>query len=153
MGLSYPEQNNFAIIGTQLLTSPYTRTPWTLTATYPTTETGTNALKSFRTTGMSKLNLDCLYTVGSAETSNSFQLRIEVSPDGTNWYAIPNESVSGGTSTLTAREFTFVGNDATTATISIGLDIFNKFIRVAAKETGVVTNFGTLYIEATTSGR
>lgn len=153
MGLSFPEQNNFAIVGTKLLVAPYTRTPWVLTAAYPTTETGTNALKSFRTTGMSKLNLDVFYTEGATESANSVQLRIEVSPDGTNWYAIPNETVSGGTSTLSAREFTFVGNDATTATISIGLDIFNKFVRVAAKETGVVTNFGTLYVEATTSGR
>ncbi len=99
------------------------------------------------------MNLDVLYTMGATESTNSIELKVEGSPDGTNWYRLPNESVSSGTSTLTAREFTFVGTNADAATISIGIDIFYKFIKVSAKETGVASNAGTVYVEATLSGR
>lgn len=150
MGLFYPEQTAFPVLGTKVGT---TRTSWALPATYDTTETGTHALKSFKVSGMSKLNLDILYTMGATETANSIQIRIEASSDNVNWYAIPNESVSAGASTLTAREFTFVGADATTATISIGLDIFYHYVRVAAKETGVASNAGSVYIDGTLSGK
>ena len=101
---------------------------------------------------MSKLNVDILYTMGATETSNTIDVRFEGSPDGTNFYRIPNDSTAGGTSTLTAREFTFVGTNAAAATISIGLDIFYKFMKVSFKESGVVTNAGTVYAEITLSG-
>ena len=108
--------------------------------------------KIFETGGFSKLNLDLLYTMGSGETSNSIEVRIQGSTDRTNFYRIPNETVSGGTSTLTAREFTFVGTNAAAATISIGIDIFYKYLQVSVKETGVVTNAGTIYVEGLLSG-
>lgn len=149
MGLYYPEQTVVTIIGTK---SGTTRTSWPLTAAYQT-ESGTQPTKSFKTSGMSKLDLAILYTEGATETANSIQIRVEESPDNVNWYAIPNEAVSAGASTLTAREFTFVGADAAAATISIGIDIFYNYMRIAAKETGVVTNFGTAYVEATLSGK
>lgn len=146
-GLYYATQINFPVIGSK---SGTTRTAVTLTDAYDVA----NKTKIFPCEGMSKVNFDVLYTTGSGETSNSIELRIEGSPDGTNFYRIPNESVSGGTSTLTQREFTFVGASAATAyTISIGLDIFYKYLRISAKESGVVTNFGTVYVEATLSGK
>ncbi|MCK9371293.1 hypothetical protein M0R04_15375 [Candidatus Dojkabacteria bacterium] len=128
-----------------------TRTAVNLTASYET-ESTTVATKHFETSGYSKLNLDILYTMGATETSNSIEIKVEGSPDGINFYRIPNDSPSAGTSTLTAREFTFVGTNADAATISIGLDIFYKYMRVSAKETGKVTNFGTVYAEATLLG-
>lgn len=146
MALNYPSHITFPIVGSK---SSTTRTAVTLTAGYDVA----NKTKVFETAGFSKLNIDCLYTMGSAETTNSIELRISGSPDGTNMYRIPNEAVSGGTSTLTAREFTFVGVNAAAATISIGLDIFYKFVEVTVKETGVASNFGTIYIEGTLSGR
>lgn len=148
-GLSYTTQKTFPVIGTKALT---TRTSWSLTASYQT-ETGTHPTKHFECGGFSKVNFDILYTEGAGESANSVELKIESSPDGVNFYRIPNETVSGGTSTLTAREFTFVGTDAAAATISIGLDIFYKFIKISAKETGEASNFGTIYVEATLSGR
>lgn len=150
MSLSYQNTQVQTIIGTK--NSSNTRTSWTLSSSYQT-ETGTNPTKSFFVGGLSKLNLDILYTMGATETSNSIEVKIEVSPDNTNWYRIPNEIISNGTSTLTAREFTFVGADASTATISIGLDIFYKYVRVSCKETGVATNAGKVYVEATILGR
>lgn len=149
MGLNFPSIQVAPIIGTKVGT---TRTPWTLTAAYQT-EGLLRPTKSFAVGGYSILNLDILYTMGATETLNSIELKIEGTPDGTNFYRLPNESVSGGTSTLTAREFTFVGTDAAAATISLGLDIFYKAVRISAKETGVVTNFGTIYIESTLSGK
>lgn len=146
MSLYYPTQVTFVVVGSK---SGTTRTAVTLTADYDVA----NKTKITETGGYSKLNLDCLYTMGATETSNSIELRLEGSPDGTNFYRIPNEAVSGGTSTLTTREFTFVGANAAAATISIGLDIFYKSMRVSVKETGVVTNFGTIYIEGTLSGQ
>lgn len=149
MGLFFPTQTELVIIGTK---SGTTRTSWTLTSSYQT-ESGTQPTKSFAVGGHSKLNLDVLYTMGATETSNSIEIKIECSNDNTNWYRIPNESVSGATSTLTAREFTFVGTNAAAATISIGLDIFYKFVRVSCKETGVATNAGTVFIDGTLSGK
>jgi len=143
-GLSYPTQHTFPVIGTK---SGTTRTAVALTASY------TDNAKTFKVAGFSKINFDALYTMGATETSNSIELKIEASPDGTNFYRIPNEAVSGGTSTLTAREFTFVGTNAAAATISIGLDIFYLYLKVSVKETGVATNAGTIYIEATLSGQ
>ena len=146
MGLYYPSQQESVLIGTK---SGTTRTAVTLTAAYDVA----NKTKILQTGGYSKVNLDILYTMGATESSNSIEIRVEGSPDGTNFYRIPNESVSTGTSTLTAREFTFVGSDAAAATISIGLDIFYENIRVSVKESGKSANFGTIYIESTLSGK
>lgn len=147
MSLSYKSHVTFPVIGTK--TAAGVRTSVTLTAAYDVA----NKTKAFETAGFSKLNLDVLYTMGAGETSNSIELRVTASADGVNYYRIPNESVTAGTSTLSAREFLFVGADAVAATISIGIDIFYKYIKVSAKETGVVTNFGTVFIDATLSGR
>lgn len=143
-GLYYSDHVGRPIIGTKDGT---TRTPATLTNAY-----AGGLSKTFETGGFSKMNLSILYTMGAAETSNSIEVKVEESYDGTNFYRIPNETVSGGTSTLTAREFTFVGTDAGAATISIPLDIFYKYVKVSFKETGVAANAGTLYAEVTLSG-
>lgn len=147
MSLDYSVQNSGVIIGSKNATT-LARTPVTLTNAYDNATT----TKTFSTGGMSKLNVDILYTMGATETSNTIDVRFEGSPDGTNFYRIPNDSTAGGTSTLTAREFTFVGTNAAAATISIGLDIFYKFMKVSFKESGVVTNAGTVYAEITLSG-
>lgn len=161
MSLEFKSQTNRPLIGSVVYTwaadkatvTAATRTEWTLSASYETENVSQlKPTKSFRTTGYSKLNLDISYTMGAAETSNSIELKIEGSPDGFNYYRIPNEAVSTGTSTLTQREFTFVGVNAANTTISIGLDIFYRHMRVSAKETGVASVFGTAYIEATLSG-
>jgi hypothetical protein len=149
MGLHYPNTITNVVFGSK---SGTTRTSVALTNAYQTEES-TNPTKSFSTEGYSKLNVDLLYTTGAAETNNSIELRVEGSTDNVNFYRLPNESVSDGTSTLTQREFTFVGASAGTAyTISIGLDIFYKYMRLAAKETGVGANAGTVYGEITLLG-
>ncbi len=160
MGLYYPSTITFPVWGSVLRTlaadkatvSTAVRTPVTLESAYQT-ELTTTATKTFKTSHYSKLNLDINYTMGATETTNSIEVKFECSPDGVNFYRIPNESVSGGTSTITAREFTFVGTNADVATISIGLDIFYEYIRISAKETGVASNKGTIYGEVTLLGK
>ena len=145
-GLGYTYQSEpIVLIGTK---SGTTRTAIALTAAYDVA----NKTKIFETGGMSKLNFSILYTMGATETSNSIDLRIETSSDGTNFYRIPNEAVSTGTSTLTQREFVFVGADAAAASLSLPLDTQDKHIRISVKESGKATNFGTVYMEVLLSG-
>lgn len=161
MGLNYPSTVTFPVFGSVVrvlandgaTVSTATRTAVTLESTYQAESGATKATKTFKTSHYSKLNLDILYTMGGSETSNSIELKFEGSPDGVNFYRIPNESVSGGTSTITAREFTFVGTNGGAATISIGLDIFYEYMKVWAKETGVESNKGTIYGEVTLLGK
>ena len=159
MGLHYKSTTTFPIFGSVVHTylgdnttiATATRTSVTLESTYQA-ESTTVATKTFKTTGFSKLNLDFLYTMGGSETSNSIEVKVEGSPDGINFYRIPNDAPSAGVSTLTAREFTFVGTNGAASTISVGLDIFYEFVRVSAKETGVESNKGTIYAEGTLLG-
>lgn len=161
MGLHYPNTINFTIWGTKTIVTlddkvtPDTaaRTSVALTAAYQSESGFTKPTQAFETSGYSKLNLNILYTMGSGESTNSIEIKIECSSDGVNYYRIPNEAVSTSTSTLTAREFTFVGENAAATTISIGLDIFYKYIKVSVKETGKDTNFGTTYAEVTLLGK
>ncbi len=145
-GLGYTYQSLFTLIGTK---SGTTRSSIALTAAYDVS----NKTKIFETGGMSKANFSILYTTGTGETSNSIDLRIETSSDRTNWYRIPNEAVSTGTSTLTAREFIHVGGSAATAyPLSLPLDLQDEYMRISVKETGVSSNFGTVYVEVILSG-
>lgn len=148
MSLNYPIIQVVPVIGSK---SGSTLTGVQLESTYQT-EAADKPTKTFETAGFSKMNLDLSYTMGATETSNTIEVKVEGSPDGDNFYRIANDSTSGGTSTLTAREFQFTGTNADTATISVFLDIAYKFVRVSVKETGVVTNKGNIFVEATLSG-
>jgi hypothetical protein len=149
MSQRFTTHQTFPVFGTKVGT---TTTGVELESTYQTTEI-TEAYKTFKTAGFTHFNLDVLYTMGAAETSNSIEIKLESSPDGTNWYRIPTDTTSGGTSTLVAREFTFVGTNGAAATISIPLEIEYNYMRASAKETGVAANKGTIYGEITLSGR
>lgn len=146
MGLYYPTQQTQVLIGSK---SGTTRTSVTLTAAYDVA----NKTTIFKTGTMRRVTLDILYTMGATETSNSIEVRVDSGSDGTNFYRAANESASAGTTTVTAREYTFVGTNAAAATISLKLDVADKYTRISVKETGVVTNFGTVFVEATLSGK
>lgn len=220
MTLNYDIQNVFDLIGSKNTTTKAI-TPVTLKDYYDLDGTLT---KKFETGGMSKLELIVEYTAGSGETSNSLQIVVWASDDGTNWRRLLNESVSDGTSTLTQREFTitqstaegtlaydaqsanftvglkvtdvgggsgyieadtdsgttgvltlsnitapFVNDQVITdsdsgsatvngiltsiTTLSLPLDISNKFHRISVKETGVASNAGTVYVGGVISGK
>lgn len=160
MSLDYDNTIYFPVFGSAVIVNladkvtptTVTRTSVALTSSYQT-ESGTQPTKSFKTSGYSKLNLSLLYTTGVGETNNSVEIKFEESNDGVNWYRITTDTTSAGTSTAADREFTYVGAAAATAySTSIGLDIFYPYMRVSAKETGVVTNAGTIYGEVTLLG-
>lgn len=150
MGLNYHTTLPMTIIGTK--TAAGVRTGYALTTAYQT-ESGTQPTKSFRTSGYSELVLDIVYTLGSAETTNTVSVKVEDSPDGINYYQLTNEAASSGTSTLTQREFAFVGADTTAPyAFSYRLDTTYKWMRVSCKEAGVAANAGNVYIEAQLGG-
>ncbi len=148
MGLYYETQNPVVIIGSK--TAAGVTTGVQLESTYGTDES-TAPTKSFSTGGASKLSLDIKYTMGATETSNSVQLKIESSPDSVNWYRLPIDTTVTQ-STITAREWTFVGTDAAAANINIFLDIAYKYMRISCKESGVASNKGNVFVEALLSG-
>ena len=149
MGLNYKSQDAVTLIGSKA--SDGTRTGIALTTAYQS-EGANKPTKSFESGGYSKVVFHVLYGMGSAETSNSIEVKLENSLDGTNWYSIANDSTSGATSTLTQREFTFVGANGTTRDISIFMDIAYPYMRISCKETGVASNAGNVFVEATLSG-
>lgn len=142
--LTYPVLTPLVLIGSK---SGTTITEVALPSSYDTTVT-----KTFETGGFSELVLDISYTMGAAETSNSIEIKVEDSIDRTNFYRLTNEAASAGTSTLTAREFTFVGTNAANAKFSYRLDVTYKFLKVSCKETGVAANAGTVFVEAILGG-
>lgn len=145
MSLRYQEQQLAVLIGSK---SGTTRTAVNLLSTYDATTT-----KAIETAGFSQIVVDINYTMGAAETANSIEIKVEVGQDGTNFYRVPNEAVSGGTSTLTVREFTYVGVNAAAAPISLPLDVMYKYMRFSFKETGVAVNVGSVFAEYTMSGQ
>lgn len=158
MGLYYPAYHTFVVFGSVALTkmsdntiTAAARTSVALSSTYQAP--GSTTVSTFKTAGYSKLNLDLLYTEGATESANTIETKFECSPDGINFYRIPNETVSSGTSTLFAREFTFTGADAAASTISIGLDIFYQYMRISVKESGVASNAGTVFGQVTILGK
>lgn len=100
-GNYYPARQEFDVVGSN---SSGTRTYATLVDYYNLDGATT---KTFESAGFIKLDLDVSYKAGVGETLNSIQIAVDGSQDGTNWYRFVNDSTADGTSTLTAREFTF----------------------------------------------
>ena len=142
--LFYHRLDEVVWIGTK---SGTTRTSVTLPSAYDAEVTKTLNVRDY-----SVAVIDILYTMGAGESSNSIEIKLEDSVDGVNFYRLSNESASAGTSTLTAREFTFVGTNAAEATISYRIDISYPYLKISAKETGVSANAGTVFIEGVLAG-
>lgn len=150
MGLEYTTQRPIVLIGSL---SGTTRTAIEMESTYQA-ESITEATKTFETGGYSRIEFNILYTMGASETANSIQIRLENTIDGTNFYRLPNDSTSGATSTITEREFTYLGTtDGGNSEVTIGFDIAYTKMRIAIKEGGVSSNKGSVYVEALLSGR
>jgi len=149
MSLHYDTQTELMLIGSK---SGTTLTAVTLESTYQS-ESATVATKTFDTGLMSRIEFLIKYTMGATETTNSIEIKLEGTNDGTNFYQTMNDSTSGGTSTLSVREFTYVGVNAAAVNVNIGIDIAYSKMRIAIKETGVASNKGTVSVDALISGR
>lgn len=152
-GLYYANQVLLPVIGSK--TAAGVTTGITLESTYQAENAGvTTATKTFDVGGMSRVEFAIAYTMGATESANSLEMIVEWTPDDVNFYRLTNDTTANGTSTMTRREFTYVGENATTSKITWGVDIaYKDRIRVSFKETGVATNKGTVYVEALVSGR
>lgn len=112
------------------------------------TSSAADSRNTMNVEGMTKLSLDINYARGGGEAASKLFLQIEHSPDdGTNWYSLVIDETSI-TSVITAREWEI----GSTAKLNILVDIAYHDIRVSARETGVVTNAGTLSVTAVASG-
>lgn len=148
-GRTYSIQQDYPILGAtkNVAGALSVASPVTLTAAYTGNLSGT-----FNIASAQQLTCFLRYITGSGETNNSVEVRVEFSPDGTLWYQEVGEEVSGATSTLTQIERTFVGAAAaTTYSLRFAIPVADKFMRIALKETGVVTNFGTASLIVTVS--
>lgn len=148
MGLEYSIQQSRTIVGSK--SNSGSITPVALT----NLPTG-NSKSIMGVAGMSKIDIRFSYTTGASETNNQLKIIVEQSEDGVNWFKIPNETVSGGSSVLTSRVFSVEENttESTTLNGSISLDIFYNNIKVSFYETGVAANYGTIYGEITLLGK
>jgi hypothetical protein len=125
-----------------------TQQPVTLFSAKTLTSSAADSRNTMNVEGMTKLSLDVNYARGSGETASKLFLQIEHSPDdGANWYSLVIDETST-TSVITAREWEI----GSTAKLNILVDIAYHDIRVSARETGVVTNAGTLSVTAVASG-
>lgn len=146
-GLGYCYQNQVVLVGSKSSSGTLTRS--TLTAAY---DVAANT-KAFTTGNMSKVNFSISYKLGTGETSNVLNMRIRTSQDNVTYYQIVNETVSAGTSTLTQREFQFTGaNDTAAYNFSLPIDIQDKWMEISFNESGVATNFGSVFCEVNVSG-
>lgn len=144
MGLGYTWQNTENIVGSRDGSSITTAT---LESSYASSPSDT-----LDTGGMSKVNLNIRYSMGDSETSNSLEIKVSTSPTNDVYHQIVNESTSGGTSNLTVREFTITGNDGGDLDFSLPLDVQDEWMKFEFKESGVSSNKGSVFCEATLSG-
>ena len=114
----------------------------TLTNAYNSTVRG-----SFPTGNQEQVVLYVKYT--SSTAANSIQLKVERSPDNTNWFPQTAMKTEAGVGTLTNLEPTFVRTAATSYFI-VDLPVADKYIRVSAKET-LTGAAGTVWVSTITS--
>lgn len=144
--LYYPSTVKERVIGTRAENGT-TRTFATLTALYADNN------EIIETKGFPKMTLYVAYIVGATETGNKLQIQIEGSPDGTNFYIFQNDEVSGGTSTLSSRVFEVAGTAGTEVAVDFPLDIGDPYVKISVKESGVSTNYGTVFVELVKLGK
>jgi hypothetical protein len=151
-GLVYPVSTPVAIFGTKTL--PTSGAVPTVIATSATlTNAYTGNVKVLTTGGYSELVVMWKYTTGSGESASSLNIQLLGSNDNNNFYFLTNESATTGTSTLYTRTFNTGGGSAATAySQSYRIDISYKFMKIQVEETGVSTNYGTLFMEGTLAG-
>lgn len=126
-------------------------TPVTLTGTY---QNGTAIFVG----EAEQVGLDIAYTMGSGETSNTLNVKIEFAGDDgdtapTTWFQEITESASSGTITMlkAARDFDAVSAAGTADNIHVPIPLDAKWVRISVKETGISQggNGGTVTITGT----
>jgi len=112
-----------------------------------------NVSEAFRMSPLLQLELGFVYTPGSGETSNKATIKVLHSADGANFeeYSIASDGTpSGGVveSTLYRRRFVIIGDGTAAEDRWYPLPTGAKHVKLAAMESGVASNPGTLTIKA-----
>lgn len=79
------------------------------------------------------MSLNIAFTLGSLTDA---QIKVEVSADGTNYYQLYSDSISGGVNSPAALVYKFTGNAACSTT---PVNLSTKYIKISAIGTGTVT--------------
>ena len=110
----------------------------------------TSNVGAFQISEESLATLEVLYTTGAAETASNLIYLVEFSNDNSNWVQQNSESLAAGSLTLTPYTTTIAGGAGATAyTGQQFLPLCSRWVRVRVKETGVITNYGTVSINCT----
>lgn len=148
MGLFYPVQNEYYVIGSAAA-------PATLTTAYSGNVSNPYLMQHF-----SQLTFFVDYTPGAGGGGNSVQIQVEGSPDLLDnpgvtpiFYIETDSGATSGTITHTIANHTFTGAVAATSyKFFFYVPPAYKTIRVSAKETVVGGSAGTVRIRALNSG-
>lgn len=112
-----------------------------------------NISDAFRMSPLVQVEFAFLYTAGSGETGNKATTKVLLSEDGVNFreYSIASDGTpSGGVveCTLYRRRFVVLGDGTTPEDRWYPLPTRAKHIKIAAMESGVVSNAGRLTVIA-----
>ena len=99
-----------------------------------------------------QLTLFVSYTMDAGETSNSIEVKVEFSPDGTTWFQETSKSISSGTMTHSLAEHTFASTGAGNEdNFVVNTNANYQYFRVSAKETGIASTGGVATIKSVIS--
>ena len=136
MAENYSTQNLFPVRGATLGTGgTITFARVTLTSAY----TG-NLTSGIQLGGQTQLMFFVDFLTHASATTSDIDIRLEFSPDNTNWYQETMSSVDAGVDTMSVLEHSFTG-------------VADKFMRVALKQAVDTTNFGTASVLMVVSGQ
>ena len=118
-----------------------------LTASYVTTST----VGAIDVRGVSQVTVYREYAPGTGETSNTLEIRVQTSVDGTPTnFHIEGSLTTTTPSAVTDNEFQYQSASTSAGTTYLGvpirIPIDANHLRIQVKETGVATNFGTCTI-------
>lgn len=129
--------------------------PITLTGSYSNSNANIGSVA-----GAERVSLYVYYTMGSGETNNSIEIKIETAPqplavDSLLWSRQVTEFISSGVRTLSPAEFKWnaVSAAGTYDCFEIPLEINTRHFKVSVKETGISSNGGKCYIKLVVNGR
>ena len=149
MAENYSVQNIFPVRGATATNNVITFSRVTLTAAY----TG-NLTSGIQLAGQTQIMFFVDFLTHASATTSDIDIRLEFSPDNTNWYQETESSVAAGVDQMTRLEHSFTGGAAsTTYSFKFAVPVADKFMRVALKQAVDVTNFGTASILMVVSGQ
>lgn len=106
-----------------------------LTGSYVVAAVDETVAGTTRNIDLSGVNQAVVYVDFTIGSLTSLELKMEFSPDGTNWYQETFQSISTGTATETLGVHTMIATGA----YKIFVQTKDRYMRVSAKGTGTVT--------------